>query len=178
MANAMNSYKNAITKESIFTALMIIMEKKDFHKISVTEVTAKAGVSRMAFYRNYEVLEDVITDYLNDCFAEYEKAIERVGLYNSYEVVLLFFSTFKAEKTLLLNLIESKLTYLLLDKCNTFLEDICKTIVCDKSYSPEKEKYTIKFLTGGFFNILIEWIMNDFNESEEYMAELFYEYCK
>nr|OTP12893.1 hypothetical protein A5888_003474 [Enterococcus sp. 9E7_DIV0242] len=75
MVNRMNSYRNAITKESIFTALMILMEKKDFHKISITEVTSKAGVSRMAFYRNYEILEDVITDYLTTFFAKYEEKI-------------------------------------------------------------------------------------------------------
>nr|WP_249274531.1 hypothetical protein [Enterococcus sp. 9E7_DIV0242] len=29
----------------------------------------------MAFYRNYEILEDVITDYLTTFFAKYEEKI-------------------------------------------------------------------------------------------------------
>ncbi|WYJ89793.1 hypothetical protein A5888_001518 [Enterococcus sp. 9E7_DIV0242] len=178
MVNRMNSYRNAITKESIFTALMILMEKKDFHKISITEVTSKAGVSRMAFYRNYEILEDVITDYLTTFFAKYEEKIAVIGLNNTYDVILMFFSSFKTEKTLMMNLIKSNLTFLLLDKSNLFLEDICEKFVCEKFYSPEKEKYTIKFLCGGFFNILVEWVLNDFKERETYMAELFCEYCK
>ena len=178
MANTMNSYKNAITKESIFTALMILMEKKDFHKISITEVTTKAGVSRMAFYRNYEILEDVIAYYLNAFFSKYEVKITEIGLNNTYDVVLMFFSSFKTEKRLMMNLIKSNLAYLLLDKSNSFLEEMCEKFVCDKFYSPEKEKYTIKFLCGGFFNILAEWVLSDFKQSEIYMAQLFCEYCK
>ena len=178
MANKLNSYRNAITKESIFIALMLLMKTKEFHKLSITEVTTKAGVSRMAFYRNYEVLEDVITDYLDTFFAKYEKKVSDIGLNNTYDIVLMFFSSFKTEKTLMMNLIDSNLSYLLLDKSNSFLEEICKEFVCDKFYSPEKEKYTIKFLCGGFFNMLVEWVLSDFKEDEEYMAELFCEYCK
>ena len=178
MANKLNSYRNAITKESIFIALMLLMKTKEFHKISITEVTTKAGVSRMAFYRNYEVLEDVITDYLDTFFAKYEKKVSDIGLDNTYDIVLMFFSSFKTEKTLMMNLIDSNLSYLLLDKSNSFLEEICKEFVCDKFYPPEKEKYTIKFLCGGFFNMLVEWVLSDFKEDEEYMAELFCEYCK
>lgn len=178
MANAMNNYKSAITRESIFTALMLLMEKKDFHKISVTEVTTKAGVSRMAFYRNYDILENVITDYLNVLFSRYDDEITATGLENTYDIVLMFFSSFKTEKRLMMNLIKSNLTYLLLDKSNLFLGEICEKYVCDKFHSPEKETYVIKFLSGGFFNILIEWVLRDYKESEAYMAQLFCEYCQ
>ena len=141
-------------------------------------MTAKAGVSRMAFYRNYDILEDVITDYLNGFFVQYEEAILATGLDNTYEVVLLFFTRFKTEKRLVMNLIKSNLAYLLLDKTNAFLQGICEQFVCDKFYSPEKEKYVIKFLSGGFYNILIEWFLSDCKEKETYMAQLFCDYCK
>lgn len=49
MVNKAANIQNIITKESIFTALMILMEKKNFKEISITEITKKAGVSRMAF---------------------------------------------------------------------------------------------------------------------------------
>ena len=60
MEKRTNNMQNILTKESIFTALMILMEKKDFKEISITEITKKAGVSRMAFYRNYDEKEDII----------------------------------------------------------------------------------------------------------------------
>ena len=54
--------KNIFVKECLFTALLILMQSKNFHEITVTELTKKAGVSRMAFYRNYETIEDIIIE--------------------------------------------------------------------------------------------------------------------
>lgn len=60
LINKNNMLQNRIAKESIFTALMILMEQKNFNEISITEVAKKAVVSRMAFYRNYNLMEDMI----------------------------------------------------------------------------------------------------------------------
>lgn len=45
--------KNIVVKESITQALLILMENKDFEKITITDIVNKAGVVRMSFYRNY-----------------------------------------------------------------------------------------------------------------------------
>lgn len=177
MANTMNSKKNAITKESIFTALMILMEKKDFHKISITELTTKAGVSRMAFYRNYAILEDVLTDHLTEFFSKCEEQLVSIGLKDTYEVMYMFLSSFRTEERFVMNLIHSNLTHVLLERSNSFLLRVCETFVCDKSYSPEKERYITKFIVGGFFNATVEWFQGGLKQSDEYMAQLLYEYC-
>ena len=52
--------KNIVVKESITQALLILMENKDFEKITITDIVNKAGVVRMSFYRNYTSKEDVI----------------------------------------------------------------------------------------------------------------------
>ena len=72
MVNKATNMQNMITKESIFTALMILMKKKNFKEISITEITNKAGVSRMAFYRNYNIKEDIITTYIDELLKEYQ----------------------------------------------------------------------------------------------------------
>ncbi|MFC3800940.1 hypothetical protein [Cohnella sp. GCM10012308] len=45
------------TKEWIAIALLELLQIKRLPKLSVSEVVKKAGVSRMAFYRNYDSLE-------------------------------------------------------------------------------------------------------------------------
>ena len=64
-----------ITKESIVTAVVLLCAEKPFEKITVTEIVRKAGVSRTAFYRNYDSKEDVLKELgagvikkLNDFF--------------------------------------------------------------------------------------------------------------
>jgi AcrR family transcriptional regulator len=46
---------------------MILMEQKKYDDISISEITAKAGVSRMTYYRTYASKEDIFKQY----FLEY-----------------------------------------------------------------------------------------------------------
>jgi AcrR family transcriptional regulator len=55
-----NQEANQITRESIETALLHLMEKKDLPQISISELVKKAGVSRNAFYRNYKSKEEIL----------------------------------------------------------------------------------------------------------------------
>ena len=50
---------------SLTEALLILMENKKLSDISVSELCEKAGVSRISFYRNYDYISDILTDYLS-----------------------------------------------------------------------------------------------------------------
>lgn len=71
MSNPSNQVRSALTKEWIFNALMILMQTKNLNNISITEVCTKAGVSRMGFYRNYNIIEDVIVERIDQVFADF-----------------------------------------------------------------------------------------------------------
>ena len=49
---------NVLAKECMVSALMQLLEDKPLSAISVTELTEKAGVSRMTYYRNYQSKEE------------------------------------------------------------------------------------------------------------------------
>jgi len=51
---------NRLAKECIVTALIELMKVRDYNAISITDITKKAGVSRMAYYRNYTSKEDIL----------------------------------------------------------------------------------------------------------------------
>lgn len=61
-----NREANAITRECIESALILLMEKKSFEEITVTDITRKAGVSRTAYYRNYASKEDILGGYMRN----------------------------------------------------------------------------------------------------------------
>jgi len=173
MAN--KNSQNMITRESIFTALMILMEQKKFNEISITEVAKKAGVSRMAFYRNYNIMEDIISSHLDEFFKDYSEQVLSGEKTNNYQGVCTYFSYFRKQEKLITNLNNSKLTYLILEKCTGFFQSLLKDVVCEKLYSIEKERYTIEFLSGGIYKILIEWAKSGMKESDENMAKILYD---
>ncbi|MBR5113246.1 MAG: helix-turn-helix transcriptional regulator, partial [Clostridia bacterium] len=57
-----NEESKKITRESIVTALVLLFADKPYEKITVTEIVKKAGVSRTAFYRNFNTKEDVLRE--------------------------------------------------------------------------------------------------------------------
>ena len=90
-----NEYKNSIVKESFTDALFNLMTKKDFNNITISELSKKAGVSRLSFYRNYNSKEDIIINYL-DTTANlwWEEQIKD----RSSDVILGMFNHFYSEK--------------------------------------------------------------------------------
>ena len=175
MVNKNSNIQNMITKESIFTALMILMEKKNFKEISITEITKRAGVSRMAFYRNYNVIEDIITSYLDELFKEYSRDLSIYERKDGYESVCLYFAYFRQHDQLINNLIKSNLDNLIFERGVAYLHSFSKDIVCKKSYPPIKERYNIEFIAGGFYKVLIEWAKSGMKESDEDMAKMLYD---
>jgi len=172
MVNKNNDLQNKITKESIFTSLMILMEQKNFHEISITEIAKKAGVSRMAFYRNYNLMEDIIISHLDNFFQEYSNQILSSEKINNFEIACLYFSYFRKHERLITNLNKSNLTNLILERCTGFLYSLFQDIMFMKSCSQEEDKYCIEFLAGGFYKVLMEWAKSGMKESDEYMANI------
>ncbi len=166
--------QSKVTQESIFTALMILMEKKNFNEITITEVTKKAGVSRMAFYRNYDIMEDIINNYMDELFEDYLKQIINFEDKYNKESARLFFACFRKHNRLLINLIRSNLSYLILDRCIEFFYTLARNVVCRNLPSPLKQKYIIDFAAGGLYKVLIEWAKNGMKESDGDMADICY----
>ena len=57
---------NQIIRECITEALLILMQKQPFQEITVMELTKKAGVGRVSFYRNYDSKESVLVAKLDE----------------------------------------------------------------------------------------------------------------
>ena len=69
-----NAEANATTRKKIEAALIALMNEKDFADITITDITKEAGVSRLAYYRNYDSKEDILSGYLQNVTAEFYNA--------------------------------------------------------------------------------------------------------
>ena len=47
----------------IYEALIELMKQKPYGEITITDITKKAGVSRMAYYRNYQDKDDILISH-------------------------------------------------------------------------------------------------------------------
>lgn len=91
-----NKEANQLTRESIETALLFLLEGKEIQQISISELVKKAGVSRNAFYRNYKSKEEILEAYyertsqsLKEKWLHVQQKLQKDGLQQSFSDFLL-----------------------------------------------------------------------------------------
>ena len=51
---------NLLTRESILLAFLDLLQTEEYSRITITDITRRAGVSRNAYYRNYDSKEGIL----------------------------------------------------------------------------------------------------------------------
>lgn len=163
-----------LVKKCIVDALLILMNEKDFDDISITEICNKAGVSRMAYYRNYYTKKDIILEYLKDIGEDFKKESHKWKedkTYTNEHVINFLFSYFEKYIFFIKTLRKANLSGLLQEYLNYYLEKETTTLEMDDPY----QKYHMYSYSGALYNVFMKWIDNDMKESKEEMAAIF---CK
>lgn len=90
MGKEVRNKQNQLARDCITSALIQLVRQKPLSAVSVKELTERAGVSRMTFYRNYTSIEDILLSRIHDILAQYrqdEAEQERQGHFYDAERV-------------------------------------------------------------------------------------------
>ena len=52
------------------------MHTQEYDDISITDITKRAGVSRMSYYRNYNSKDEILMDYMYQIILEYAQELD------------------------------------------------------------------------------------------------------
>lgn len=162
---------HTLVKDCIFTSLMMLMDQKKFEDITITEITQKAGVSRMTYYRLYNSKEDILIQHLSEVSRSLTQKLEKSSPIPPEQLYLQFFTLFQKHSSLIEHLAEANLLNLLLDH---FMEvtHCLNENTWDPQENDEHTKYRLRFQSGGLFSMLLHWIETGQKESPEEMAKL------
>lgn len=159
---------NKLAKECIVTALIELMKVRDFHSITITDLAKKAGVSRMAYYRNYTSKEDILNKFVDDVGADIHEKLTTLcsdsDVYNYYYALLEHLGCYN----------DLAITAYRAGLGELILEQISKQMALTFPSSDDTPlgKYRHLYLAGAFYNIFIEWLKNGQCESCADMARL------
>lgn len=170
MAVVCNSEKNRFAKECLHLALKRLMKQKNLRDITVTELTETAGVSRMAFYRNYHSILDVVREILLYDFFGGDLTRDELQA-GVYEHLVLFFLVLEREKEFLSNLVESGFSWLLMDASDA----MCTRLECILGESGLDERYSAAVFSGVIFKLVVSWLSRNTPDSPQSMAALTYD---
>ena len=173
----MEHTENALTlhdtvREALGQALVRLMERKPFAQITITEIVQLAGVSRSSFYRNYQEKEDLLCEYIHTLYLDYFRREQVPARLTSPEAATDFllprFRFIRQHHTLFRVLSDHHMMYPFFRRSESDLV----LLLCgqDRDLSP----YYRAMCAGACAGIIQCWADNDFRESEEEMAALFY----
>ena len=162
-----NEESKKITRESIVTALVLLFADKPYEKITVTEIVKKAGVSRTAFYRNFNTKEDVLRELSQSIINKLNWFFTGDKYKGDGKALLLdIFNYIKTNKRTISLLFNSKqIVYEILGG-KTYLDSVMPEDISSDYYSLVATETVLK-------KIIIEWFNRGMKESPEYMAD----YC-
>lgn len=160
-----NEENNKITKDSIQEALLYLLSKKNIDDISVTEIVNKAGVSRTAYYRNYNSKEEILKEFSSNIFQLIFSQLSNEELINNPEEWYLFIFT-------QLN-INSRLVKLLL-KAKVFSLTSFFPKINEERFD-KKSVYRIYAMESSLAIIIEKWIENDCDLSVAEISKTCYE---
>lgn len=161
-----NNEANLITRESICTALLQLMDSVAFEKITVSELVRKAGVSRQSFYRNYKTKEDVIMEIEKKILDDFKQSLDdpiyqsnlRMWIYD-------FFKMVRENRNLVTVLIRAGLSNVLLSEVPFIVEEWMG------NHSSSIHYYIVGSL-GALRSIVEGWIQSGMKESCEEMTNI------
>lgn len=140
------------TKVFITTALMQLLHEQALEKISVRQVSDRAGVSRMAFYRHFDDLNAVLVGYYEPRFHRLFSDLERYHDEDKLARVGVFFQDTSEDILLAIN---QGYENLIVDLFTTGLEEIF-----DSKGGAVVEQYRLKFVGAGVYAMWREWLVS------------------
>lgn len=154
------------TRMSIGDAVIELMNEKDFDNIKILDITRKANVSRMTFYKYYYSKEEVVVNYLHEVVAGYMELSEgRIFRdFPNYENTLQAFEYFDKYAAFFLGMARAGLYSLLIEAVNEYVE---ARIIPNYDAAP----YQVYYYAGAILNIFIKWEENGKDVPKEQIAK-------
>lgn len=160
---------NIFVKECIVKALVELMNHKELKDITITEITKKAGVSRMSYYRNYYDKDDILDNYLTEIIIKYDEKRRELLKNNEksmYNLILYAFEFFKQYKDFVIAVEKSNLSNMMLNTITKYMFTLYK---CEDT----KSKYELLIFSGSLYNSCKTWLLTGLKENPEELAKIY-----
>jgi AcrR family transcriptional regulator len=153
------------------SALFELLRDKDYADVTISEVCAKAGLTRKTFYRDFDSLDDVV-DFA--VYARMKEYISNPAPVSFRDYTLQFFN-FCAQRKEVLALFEKQHIY------SRFVNSLCsylgesnylKNLALNAGLNAENRNYFWRSLVYGECAFIEVWIQRGFKETPEELADL------
>lgn len=159
-----NEQKHTYVKKQLTLSLLELLKEKPLQEISIKELTERAQVGRVSFYRSYESKEDILKQESDRLVREWAREFENGPDSSPENLFPSLFDFYRKHKDFYIILYKAGLSEVL-------LETIHQTIQITPDM-PNLEAYMKSFWAYGIFGWLVEWIRRGMPETGEELRQL------
>ncbi len=160
---------NALTKECIVTALLRLMETKSYSSISITDITNLAGVSRMAYYRNYKSKDEILIKHLTDQEKRLLTDMHGEKVENFHQVIKVVSSFFLENADVIQAVydagLSNKLSELLGERVHNYFPVVIEN---------PAGRYAVHYYVGAILSVFKLWFDNGMVETVDEITEIIF----
>ncbi len=160
---------NQRVKDRLFSALVEFAGRKDWSKLTVTELIEQSGVARASFYRNFKSVEELIDYGVQRMAMRYHEGKPyRDEDFHSRAAMLYKFRFYQENAALVLAFHRAKMAVTLLEVITD-----CEIDACGDMPATSISKYELYYFSGAFYNMMLCWLETGTKETPEAMADEF-----
>ncbi|MDO5539372.1 MAG: TetR/AcrR family transcriptional regulator [Eubacteriales bacterium] len=165
-----------ITKHALEASLKNLMLKKPLDKITISDLTADCGISRMAFYYHFKDIYDLIEW---SCIEDASRALQGKKTYDTWQEGLLqIFEVVLENKPFILNayrcISRDQIENYLFQLTHSLIMGVVEEKSVNTHISVPEKNFIADFYKYSFVGIMLDWIKNgmkdDYQKIVEYMC--------
>lgn len=159
----------ATSKNMLAQGLMDLLHQKSFQDITITELCASSQIARRTFYRNFDVIEDVISYYVSEVMHEFLLDMNARQNESKQEITAAYFTFWNRYKDMLVILTQNNLIHILFTDYIKSLFMLPSLLGEPKTetISPSAFNCRISYVGGGLWSVLTYWVVHGCEETPE-----------
>lgn len=167
MLRGSNNEQKELTRQCLFDALMILWEQKPYDKITITEITRKAGVSRMAFYRNYQTKDEIVWGRLKQLNDEYLADLARETAMRIEDFTVHLYEYVQENAAFIQKVMDAGFGWMQLRLIEAYMEHPDAFQLSDVDSRVFQNENLRHFIAGGYGSMISSWLGGGMKESPQ-----------
>lgn len=156
----------AKTKKAIRLALFELLDTKELDKITITELTKRADISRKTFYIHYKKMEDVLEEAETELIEAFIHGTEQLTFTNNQKFFFdLFYNLdkyFNDDIEYYKKLAQSNYAKVFSDRVGgTLFSKLYELMSPILDYKDEQLEYACIVISSAVYKVFMKWLRND-----------------
>ncbi|MBW4828115.1 MAG: TetR/AcrR family transcriptional regulator [Clostridiaceae bacterium] len=162
------------SQEWFANSLLELMEEKKFSNITITEIAAKADLSRRTFYRIFETKIDILVYYTDKLYDEFLELLKLESNPHFTAIIRLYFEFWYQNKHFLELLRRSEMLPFMMNQYTRMFPKVFQIIKGNHplAHNADALSYAMAFSAGGLLSILLKWAEDGMNKTPEEIMKL------